>query len=131
MIGLDTNVLARYITQDDSKQSPKANRVVESLTPEEPGFVSTVALVELVWVLSSCYDFNRQQVAQTLELLLQTRAIVVENAQVAVRALRTFRQTNADFADCLVERSGQAAGCSRTVTFDLGAVKNAGMTLLD
>lgn len=131
MIGLDTNVLARYITQDDSKQSPKANRVVESLTPEEPGFVSTVALVELVWVLSSCYDFNRQQVAQTLELLLQTRAIVVENAQVAVRALRTFRQTKADFADCLVERSGQAAGCSRTVTFDLDAVKNAGMTLLD
>lgn len=131
MIGLDTNVLARYITQDDPKQSPKANRVLESLTPEEPGFVSTVVLVELVWVLSSCYDFNKPQVAQTLELLLQTRAIVVENAQVVVRALRSFKQTNADFADCLVERSGQAAGCSRTVSFDLGAVKNAGMTLIE
>jgi predicted nucleic-acid-binding protein len=131
VIGLDTNVLARYITQDDPKQSPKANRVMESLAPDEPGFVSTVALVELVWVLSTCYDFNKQQLAQTLELLLNMRVIVVENAAVVVRALRAFKQGNADFADCLVERAGNAAGCSRTVTFDLGAVKSSGMTLID
>jgi len=131
VIGLDTNVLARYITQDDPKQSPRANRVMESLTPDEPGFVSTVALVELVWVLSSCYDFNKPQLTQTLELLLRMRAILIENAEVVVRALRGFKEGNADFADCLVERAGHAAGCSRTVTFDLGAVKCAGMALID
>ena len=131
MIGLDTNVLARYIAQDDPKQSPKANRLMESLTTEEPGFVSTVALVELVWVLSSCYAFDKPQLEHTLELLLRMRTILVENAEVAVRALRSFKQGNADFADCLVSRAGQAAGCSRTVTFDLGAVKTAGMTLVD
>lgn len=131
MIGLDTNVLARYITQDDPKQSPKANRVMEALTQEEPGFVSTVALVELIGVLASCYDFNKQQLVQTLELLVHTRAIVIENAEVVVRAWRRFKDGNADFADCLVERAGQGAGCSRTVTFDLGAVKNAGMVLIE
>jgi len=131
MIGLDSNVLARYITQDDPKQSPKANQVMESLTPDEPGFVSIVALVELVWVLASCYGFDKQQLSQTLQLLLRTRAVIVENAEVVVRALRIFNQGDADFADCLVERAGQAAGCSRTVTFDVGAVKCAGMTLID
>jgi len=131
MIGLDANVLARYITQDDPKQSPKANQVMESLTPDEPGFVSIVALVELVRVLASCYGFDKQQLSQTLQLLLRTRAVIVENAEVVVRALRIFNQGDADFADCLVERAGQAAGCSRTVTFDVGAVKCAGMTLID
>jgi len=131
MIGLDTNVLARYIAQDDAKQSPKANRVMESLSQDEPGFVSVVVLVELCWVLASCYDFSRQQLARTIELLLHTRAIVVENAEVAARALRRFKDSNGDFADCLVERCGHAAGCFKTVTFDRGAAKSAGMTLVE
>ena len=130
MIGLDTNVLVRYITQDDPKQSPKANRLVESLTQEEPGFITIVVLVELVWVLSSCYKFDHQQLAQTLELLLRTRVFRIENKEQITRALRVFERTNADFSDCLIEQSGNAAGCTHTVTFDLGAVKAAGMTLV-
>src|SRR5690348_17516308 len=62
MIGLDTNVLVRCVMQDDPRQSQKASRLIESLTSEAPGFVPLVALIELVWVLTSCYDLTREQI---------------------------------------------------------------------
>jgi len=130
MIGLDTNVLVRYVMQDDPKQAEKASRLIESLTPEIPGFVPVVALVELVWVLSSCYDLTREQVAQALDALLRTKEIVLDSAAQVAQALRTFRASAADFADCLIERSAAAAGCEQTMTFDTGAAKRAGMTLI-
>ena len=130
MIGLDTNVLVRYIMQDDPKQSPKAVKLIESLTVDAPGFVSLVSVVELGWVLSSCYALNRGQWAQTLELLLRTKEIVVDQADQVLSALRAFKAGSADFADCLIERSAASAGCSRTVTFDAGAARTAGMTLI-
>lgn len=81
MIGLDTNVIVRYIMQDGPKQSPKATKVVESLTPQEPGFVSIVSIVELYWVLTSCCDLTRQEAGQALNALLRIKEIVVENAE--------------------------------------------------
>ena len=130
MIGLDTNVLVRYIMQDDAKQSPKATRLVESLSVEAPGFVSIVSVVELGWVLSFSYGLSRMQVAQAFEALLRTKEIVVDRADQVLRALRVFNDTSADFADCLIERSAAAAGCDRTMTFDVGAAKVAVMTLI-
>lgn len=130
MIGLDTNVLVRYIMQDDEAQSPLAARLIETLTDETPGFVPMAAALELAWVLSSAYGLDRSQLAQALEALLHTREIVVENAEVVGRALRIFTSSNADFADCLIERAAQAAGCSRIMTFDRGAAKACGMTLV-
>lgn len=130
MIGLDTNVIVRYVMQDDPKQAEKASRLVESLTPESPGFVPVVALVELVWVLSSCYDLTREQVAQALDALLRAKEIVLDRADHVAQALRTFRASTADFADCLIERTAAAAGCEKTMTFDTGAAKRAGMTLI-
>src|SRR6185437_9417433 len=130
MIGLDTNVLVRYVMQDDPNQSQKASRLIESLTPETPGFVPVVTLVELVSVLSSCYDLTREQVTQALEALLRAKEIVLDRAEQVSQALRTFGATAADFADCLIERTAAAAGCDKTVTFDTGAAKRAGMTLI-
>jgi predicted nucleic-acid-binding protein len=130
MIGLDTNVLVRYIMQDDAKQSPKATRLIESLTPEQPGFVPLVAVVELVWVLSASYALSRAQVAQALELLLRGKELIVEKADGVLLAVRRFQAGGADFADCLIQASASAAGCSATMTFDAGAVKAAGMTLV-
>jgi predicted nucleic-acid-binding protein len=130
MIGLDTNVLVRYVMQDDPKQSQKASRLVESLTPEAPGFVPLVALIELVWVLTSCYDLTREQVAQALDGLLRAKEIVLERAEQVSQALRTFGASGADFADCLIERTAAAAGCEKTMTFDTGGAKFAGMTLM-
>ena len=130
MIGLDTNVLVRYVMQDDPKQSARASRLIESLTPEAPGFVPIVALVELVWVLTSCYDLTREQIAQALDGLLRAKEIVLEQAEQVSQALRTFGASGADFADCLIERTAVAAGCGKTMTFDTGAVKFAGMALI-
>lgn len=130
MIGLDTNVLVRYIAQDDPKQSLRATQIVESLTADEPGFVGLVTLVELSWVLSSCYGFTREELVQTLDLLLRTRELVVEQADIVARAVAVLRRLRADFADCLIAASASTAGCSKTVTFDAGAAKAAGMTLI-
>ncbi len=130
MIGLDTNVLVRYVMQDDRKQSEKASTLIESLTPENPGFVPLVALVELVWVLTSCYDLTREQVAQALDAFLRAKEIVLDRTEQVSQALRMFGASAADFADCLIERTAAAAGCEKTMTFDTGAAKGAGMTLI-
>ena len=130
MIGLDTNVLVRFIMQDDARQSPKATKLIESLTVDEPGFVPLVAIVELVWVLSSSYDLTRAQVVQALELLLRTKEVVVDRADHVLKALRVFKAGPADFADALIERAAASAGCGRTMTFDVAAAKVAGMTLI-
>lgn len=130
MIGLDTNVLVRYIMQDDAKQSPKATALIESLSPDNPGFITLVSVVELYWVLTSSYDLTGQQVKQALEVLLRTKQIIVDRADQVLRALRVFDDGKADFADCLIERTAVSAGCEQTMTFDVGAAKHAGMTLI-
>ena len=131
MIGLDTNVLVRYIAQDDPVQSPKATRLIESLTADDPGYVSLVSVVELVWVLMRCYSSSTSEICVVLETLLRTKEIVVANADVVWKAVRLFKTNNADFADCLIERSASDAGCGYTATYDRGAVKTCGMRLID
>ncbi len=116
--------------QDDPKQSPKATRLVEGLNASDPGFVPLVAVVELVWVLSSAYSLGREQVSSALELFLCSKEIVLDRADQVLQAQRRFKSGGADFADCLIERIAHDAGCSTTMTFDAGAVKSAGMTLI-
>ena len=130
MTGLDTNVLVRYIMQDDAKQSAKATTLIESLDADRPGFISVVSILELYWVLTSCYDLNNDQVKMALEVLLRTKQIVVDRADQILRALRVFESGKADFADCLIERTAASAGCEQTLTFDVSASKYAGMTLI-
>ena len=130
MIGLDTNVLVRYLMQDDAKQAAKATRLMESLTVEVPGFVPIVSVVELGWVLTSAYGLTRSQLQQALEALLRTKELVVDRADQVLQALRIFKATKADLADCLIERSAAGAGCEQTMTFDAGAAKGAGMILI-
>ena len=131
MIGLDTNVLVRYIMQDDAKQSPKATKIIEALDGvENSGCVTLVAMVELVWVLSTSYELTRAQVAQALDGLIRAKQLKIESADQVIRALRIFKVGKSDFADCLIERSANSAGCEKTVTFDVNASKHAGMTLI-
>lgn len=130
MTGLDTNVLVRYIMQDDARQSALATRLVESLEADAPGFVSLVSVVELAWVLGSAYGLDRTQLVEAFEGLLRTKELVVDRAETVWKALRVFQGGNADFADCLIERSAAAAGCERTMSFDRGAIKGCGMTLV-
>jgi len=131
MIGLDTNVLVRYVAQDDPKQSPKATRLIESLTADAPGFVSVVSVVELVWVLTGCYGSTKGEISEVLETLLRTKEIVVAQADTVWKALRMFQDGKADFADCLIDRTANEAGCSHTATFDRNAAKTCGMQLIE
>ena len=130
MIGLDTNVLVRYIMQDDPKQSPLSNRLIESLTQESPGFVSIVSIVEIFWVLSSVYDLGHAELIAALEAILHAKELVVERAEIVWKAVRQFQTVSADFADCLIACSGSVAGCGRIITFDRAAAKSGGMTLI-
>jgi predicted nucleic-acid-binding protein len=132
MIGLDTNVLARYFAQDDARQARAATEIIESFSDDAPGFVSATVLVELTWVLERCYHLQKAELVRILDNLLKSREIVIENAPLAHQALRLYAQCSAGFADCLIERVGSAAGCEFTFTFDHNAATALiGMTQVD
>ena len=130
MIGLDTNVLVRYIVQDDPAHAACASDLIESLSGTSPGFVTIVSVVELVWVLQRCYQATRREVADVLETLLRSKDIVLENADLLWQALRCYTASSADFSDSLIERSAHAAGCEYTLTFDRNAASTVGMRLI-
>jgi len=129
VIGLDTNVIVRYLVQDDPDQSGRANELVEGLTASDRGFISLVALVEVSWVLGRAYGLDREGVADIVASLLGSAELVLERAGLVESALEDVSE-GADFADAVIARSGVAAGCQQTVTFDARAAKRAGMTLI-
>ena len=128
MIGLDTNVLVRYATQDDGHQSAAAEKLIGALTPESPGFVSVIALVESVWVLRRLYDADQGSINTFVKHLLSARELVIENADAVRRAL-VSTHGSAEFTDALISQSALAAGCDYTVTFDKRAARVDGMRL--
>jgi predicted nucleic-acid-binding protein len=128
-IGLDTNVIVRYLTHDEPTQTVAAVRLMDSLSSDSPGFLSLIVIAELVWVLEGSYRFKKNEIEQVLETLLRSKELAVERAEIVMQALRKFNAGDADFADCLIERCGHAAECQYTVTFDRNAAKGAGMKL--
>lgn len=131
MIGFDTNVLIRVFTRDDPKQFKAAYRVFESLTPDQPGWLSLANLMEIDWVLRSRYGHPRSGVARIFETLLSSEAVVIEQIEMVARALSLYRTAKADFGECLIAASARAAGCERVVTFDKIAARDLGMELLE
>jgi predicted nucleic-acid-binding protein len=130
VIGLDTNVLVRYITQDDPIQAEQANRLLETLATGSEGYVTVVSLVELVWVLSRCYASGPSEICQVLESLMHTKHIIVQDTEIVWKALRNFKMGKADFPDCLIKETSMFAGCSSVVTFDVKAARDSGMSLI-
>jgi predicted nucleic-acid-binding protein len=115
MIGLDTNILVRYLTEDDPIQSPKAREIMERrLTEENPGFVSIVAMVETVWVLERTYQLATHEIAAAVERVLQTDVLVVENEQEVFTAMIAFKEGQGSFADAFIATLGARASCSCT-----------------
>lgn len=123
MIGLDTNVLVRYLTQDDAVQSRIAAEIIEQrLTDENRGFVSTVVIVEMVWVLDRAYRLPPSQIAAVVERILQIDVFLVENEQEVFTAMIALKEGKGTFADALISALDIRAGCSRTLTFDRKAL---------
>jgi predicted nucleic-acid-binding protein len=131
VIGLDTNVVIRFIAQDDESQSPIATRFISRLSREQPGFISTVVLAEITWVLSRAYKASREDTAKAVEGLLRSAELVVENAEAAYRALAVYQaSTSSEFADALIAEIAALAGATETVSFDRRAAAETGMRLL-
>jgi predicted nucleic-acid-binding protein len=131
MIGLDTNVLVRYLAQDDPNQSPRATELIEhQLTEDNPGFVSIVAMTETAWVLERAYGMDAGAIASAIERTLQANALVVEDEQQVFAAMTALRDGRGSFSDALIGALGERAGCSHTATFDRKAQGLAGFALL-
>jgi predicted nucleic-acid-binding protein len=132
VIGLDTNVLVRYIVQDDSDQLALAAEVLESaLTIEEPGYISTVVMAEVVWTLKRVYGLSDAALAAVIERILEIDVLVVEQSEVVFEAMTELSRGRASFPDAFIAGLARAAGCSHTLTFDKRAARLEGFRLLD
>ena len=131
MIGLDTNVLVRYLAQDGREQARRATDLMERrLSVDEPGFISVVAMVETAWVLERAYGRSDRDVADAIELLLQAETLVVECEQEVFAAASALKDGRGAFADALIGALDARAGCTSTATFDRKAARLAGFELL-
>jgi len=130
MIGLDTNILVRFLTADDPVQSPVARKLVESLTATDPGFISLTVLVEMHWVLRRGYRYTADQANAVTVSLLDTQEFVIDDSDMVRAALNVANQTGCDFADAVIAQRGKTAGCQTTFTFDQQASSLPSMHLL-
>ena len=134
MTGLDTNVLVRYLAQDEPKQAALATRLIEKqLSAAEPGFIGLVVLVEMCWVLKRLYSASGDELLAAVEDLLSTPRFQLDRRDVVaatVQFMKGVQGAKAGFVDALIAQLAVAQGCSRTVSFDKAAARSAGMVLL-
>ncbi|MDQ6784468.1 MAG: type II toxin-antitoxin system VapC family toxin [Actinomycetota bacterium] len=130
MIGLDTNVVVRYLVQDEPDQSAAASTVIDALSEKAPGFLSLVTVVELHWVLRRAYKISTARCAALVEGLLNARELRVDQDSI-VRAALTESRDGIDFADAVIAELGRVSGCEHTVTFDRRAAQSDEMRLLE
>jgi len=127
MIGLDTNVLVRYLAQDDPVQSPRATALIEQgLTAAEPGYLGVVTMAETAWVLERAYGLADAEIAAAIERTLQAGTLVVESEQEVFTAMIAVRERRGAFADALIAALAAKAGCPHTLTFDRKAQRLPG-----
>ncbi|MCX4024722.1 type II toxin-antitoxin system VapC family toxin [Endozoicomonas sp. SM1973] len=131
MFGLDTNVLVRYITQDDPKQAKLATSLIETkLSEQVPGYITLISLVEVFWVLKRAYGAGKAELLEVITTVLTTKKFVVENHREACKALRLYQEGNGDFSDALIAVLSLNEGCAKVYTFDKKAC-SVGMSRLD
>lgn len=130
MIGIDTNVLVRYLVQDDQRQASRANKIFEQVSDMNPLFINNIVMCELIWVLSRAYKYERELIAQTMEQILSTTGIEFENAENIRNALRHYQKGNADFSDYLIAETNRENGSETTYTFDRKAANHPLFTFI-
>jgi predicted nucleic-acid-binding protein len=130
MIGLDTNVLLRYIVQDDQRQADRAAELIEKCSKDDPGYVNHTVLCELVWVLKRGYRYTREVISRVIRQLLQSQELSIAESYMVWQALAKYISGNGDFADYLIGVSNKHAGCRTTMTFDVQAAKDEQFQLL-
>ena len=131
MIALDTNVLVRYLVDDDAEQAQVARTLLEGLTAERSGFVCREVMVELVWVLQRAYRLSRDRIAEVLEELVATEGLQIEAADDVARAAFRYRRGEAGFSDLMIAAAAERSGASPLYTFDRKAAQLEGIALLE
>lgn len=130
VIAVDTNVLVRYLVNDDAEQAAAARALLEGLTRDRPGFVCREVTVEVVWVLERAYKFNRVEIANVLVELVTTDCLVFEAADDITRAALDYRQGGPGFADRMILTAADRAGAMPLYTFDKRLAKLEGANLV-
>ena len=129
MIALDTNVLIRFLVEDDEAQSRRAIKLIEgAVARDEQLFVSDIVMCETVWVLSSAYRFSRAEIVDALSQLLRARSVVFSSADNIARALDAYRKGRGDFADFLIREHARSAGAETVATFDGALLEESGFS---
>lgn len=124
MTGLDTNVLLRYLLQDDPAQALQANQIIDQrLSHDNPGFLSLVTVLEVVWVLRTLLKRSPTQIASHLENLLAADSLILQNEQQVFEAAFALKHGDGEFEDALIGALNAWAGCSHTLTFDRKAAR--------
>ena len=127
MIALDTNVLVRFLVEDDKAQSARAARLVQrAVVRNQTLFVSDLVVCETVWVLLSAYQVTRAEVAAVLVQLLKATHLGFPDVDALLRALAAFIAGKGDFADYVIQEHARAAGCTEVATFDRALLKEKG-----
>lgn len=130
MIALDTNVLVRFLVQDDPEQARIAGDTMDLLTKADPGFVGREVLVELVWVLERAYGYDRSAISGAIDGLLSATELVIEAADDVGPALEVYRAEGFGFADLMIAAAARRAGATELVTFDRKAARLPNVRLL-
>jgi predicted nucleic-acid-binding protein len=129
MLGIDTNVLVRFLVQDDEGQFEKARKLIKrEIAAGRRVYINQLVLMETEWVLRSRYDIPKNQIIETLSGLLEAVDVQLEDEPVIEEALFNWKETTADFADCLIGAKNRRMGCRTTATFDNKTSKLSGFT---
>ena len=130
MIGIDTKILVRHLTQDDPQQSRRVERFFQARSSDDPAFVSLVVVAEICWVITKTYAFKHLQVIDAFQRLLRSDQIQFEETDF-LTTLFFGPAIGGDIADHIIAHIATQSGCAKTVTFDQAAAQNIpGMELL-
>lgn len=127
MLGIDTNILVRFLTRDEPSQYERAKRIIRRGLNEPDGiFINQLVLLETEWVLRSAYGQSKAEIIAAVSALLDSQELVFEDEPTVEEAMFFWKKSNADFADCLIGARNRRAGCRATATFDAKAAKLPG-----
>jgi len=130
MLGVDTNVLVRFLVRDDETQFEKAHKLIKrEVTAGHRVFIGQLVLLETEWVLRSRYGLSKNRIIETISGLLDTADVQFEDEPAIEEALFTWKDAAADFADCLIGAKNRRLGCRATATFDAKAAKLPGFVV--
>jgi predicted nucleic-acid-binding protein len=124
MIGIDTNILIRYFTQDNLEQAQIVEQIIDNYANSPNSmFVNNIVMCELIWVLERGYKYSKEEIGQVIKQMLSTEEFAFENQELLWLALNQYIQNKLDFSDALIGELNIEFGCSETLTFDQAAIK--------